>query len=90
MHLKQNIRLYDRNLSDHQYSTRNKRMILPAYTRTGRARDGKNYYSIKFFNKLPSHIQCLSLKLFKDIVKSYLVGKAFYSIDEFLSSDALM
>lgn len=86
-HIRQNIHLYNRNLDNHQYNTRNREKLLPVYTRTGRARDGVNYYGIQFFNVLPSHIQSLPLREFKNAVKSYLLTKAFYSAGEFLSED---
>ena len=85
LYVRNNLKLYDRNLDNHQYGTRNGQNLLPTFKRTSTARDGVNFYGVKFFNKLPSWVQDLPFNKFKDIVKNYLLLKAFYSLDECLS-----
>ena len=87
LHVKKNMHLYDKNMDSHQYNTRNKDNLLPAFNRTERARDGVNYYAVKLFNKLPSPVQCLSIPAYRTAVKKHLLYNAFYSLDEYFSVD---
>lgn len=87
MHVKEHLSDYQKNNGSHQYNTRNGSGLAVPFSRTSRARDGCNYYCIKFFNSLPSHVQNLDIKCFKSTIKKYLIARAFYSSAEFLSND---
>ena len=86
LHVKKNLHLYARNFDGHGYGTRYGERLLPAFSRTGRARDGVNYYCAKLFNALPTCVQDMPLNAYKSVIKMYLLKNAFYSMDEYLSA----
>jgi hypothetical protein len=49
---------------------------------------GVLYSSTMAFNKLPQNIQKMSdnVNIFKSMLKSFLAGSAFYSLDEYISA----
>ena len=84
--VKANINLYRRNDQTHSHNTRNKQNLVINYNRTDKARDGANYYGIKFYNVLPDRVKALNLLKFKSVVQECLITRAFYSLEEFLES----
>ena len=87
LHVRDHVHEYGQPLDNHCYNTRHRNNLLTKYTRTNRARDGVNYYGVKFFNALPGTVKTLGLAEFKRTIKNYLIGRAFYSCDEFVSSN---
>lgn len=85
--VKSHMHEYHTFQSVHSHDTRNKRNLVPARHRVNAARNGTNYYGILFFNKLPPSIQDLPEKAFKSYLQDFLERKAFYSTNEFLTSD---
>ena len=84
IHVKTNLTAYKQHNEDHHYGTRRNQQLVPSYNRTERARDGINYFGIKFYNALPTHVKSLSLTIFKTRVKAYLLERCFYSCQEYL------
>nr|CAI5820161.1 unnamed protein product [Callosobruchus analis] len=87
MYVKRNISNYSKNLDFHSYQTRYRNNIVIPYSRVQRARDGHNFYGIKFYNLLPELVKSLSTEHFKRKLKVYLKQKAFYSICDFIDND---
>ena len=87
LHVKINVNLYTRHLDQHTYPTRHGGDLLAGFTRTQKARDGANFYGIKFFNKLPPKIRALPPPSFKRTLKLFLLSKAYYHWEEFLIDD---
>ena len=83
LYVKGNITSYTRHDDKHAYSTRHSDNLLADFKRTQRARDGINFYSIKFY-KLPNKIRALPPTSFKQKIKSFLLSKAYYHWDQFL------
>lgn len=72
--------------SFHKYNTRTEDLCFNNLRLT-KARHGINYFCIKFYNILPSHIKHLPPDIFLHKIKNYLVFKSFYSIAEYLECD---
>lgn len=71
----------------HSHNTRNKNMLRIPFTRLNKCRYSRNYFCIKFFNVLPTVVQDLPLPRFKTKIKNYLLGKAFYSCEEYIKNN---
>ena len=69
----------------HQHDTRNSDRVTINYLRLKSSRFSKNYYSKTFFNKLPRAVISLSPDKFKKRIKSFLVDKSYYHVNEFLN-----
>jgi len=76
-----------RNCDIHSYGTRNREDLVIQHQRLSSTKYSFNYWSAKIFNKMPKNIRQLSHTKFKDTMKSYLIGRAFYSVQEFLDSE---
>jgi hypothetical protein len=51
-------------------------------------KEGAYFMGMKIFNHLPTNIKILSnrVKLFKPVLKNYLLRQSFYSLEEYFSS----
>lgn len=85
LYMKKNLASYDTHDSVHNHCTRNKDKLVVKYCRLKRCQNGPNYWAIKFFNKLPQKIKDLPLQHFKQRIKKFLISKAFYSYNEYLT-----
>lgn len=88
-HIRAHISDYSRPRDVHGHNTRTRENFIFDYTRTGRARDGSNYYAVKFYNVLPATIKDLDDDNFVRKVVNFLKNKAFYSTDEYMEHDFL-
>ena len=69
LYLKRNEGLFGTHGDVHDYSTRQRDNLVPAYLRLVRCQDGPGYWAIKLFNVLPTDIKnCLSRLLIKGYV----------------------
>lgn len=68
-----------------KYNTRQADMWYTPFHRLVKTRNGPDYLCYKFMNKLPVEIKTLNVKDFKCKIKKYLLDKAFYSCDDFLT-----
>lgn len=69
----------------HRYNTRNNELLEIPQHRTTLYEQCPKYLAIKAYNKLPDNFKLLSSNPFKKHVKELLIGKAYYSIGEFLN-----
>lgn len=69
----------------HRYNTRNNDRATVEFLRLKSSRYSRNYFSLKFLNKLPRSVVALPFSAFKLRLKSFLIDKAYYSIDDFLN-----
>jgi len=60
-------------------------LFLYPLTVDSRSQDGPGYFSIRFYNKLPSVVRDLPINHFKKKLKHLFLEKAFYSIEEYLN-----
>lgn len=84
MYIRKNISVFNKNSDIHSLNTRNKhKLMVPGFrlSRTSKSFIGN---SIRFYNKIPSHINDLPDKKFKQIVKRTLASKAYYSIKQYM------
>jgi hypothetical protein len=73
------------NSEIHTINTRNYSNLQKPNSNLTIFQKGVLYSGCKIYNKLPSHIKGLSkdLKRFKSMLKSFLIERTLYSIDEF-------
>lgn len=88
--VRNNLTNYAPNNIYHSYDTRNSEALLIPFFRLKKCQNGPNFLAIKLFNRLPTFIQHLPLKQYKNVLRDALMGKAYYSIEEFLQSDDLL
>lgn len=74
----------------HDYDTRSNHSICLDFYRLASSRYSGNYYSQKFFNRLPRFITTLPLKKFKARIRSWLVLRSYYSFHEFVTDPGLL
>lgn len=87
LYLKNNLNKYTFRNEKHPYDVRNKNNIHQNFLRLKKTRDGTGYYGIQLYNALPPEVKLLNDARFKAKIKTYLLSNAFYSLEEFLSSD---
>lgn len=86
-HVKKNFNSYSSHGDIHSYNTRHRDDLTFDYKRTQKARDGYNYYAVRFFNVLPTDVRVLSINCFTRKIKDLLKHNAFYSFEEYLLHD---
>lgn len=87
VYVKENLKEFAYHRDMHQYQTRNSNNILLPNVRLAKFIKSHKYLQVKFFNKLPNEIRLLDLSYFKTKISKWLISKAFYSVEEFLSCD---
>lgn len=86
LYVRCNMRLFNNNSSNHNYSTRNGEKLLPPQHRTAAYQRSAYYNCIKVYNNIPSEIRALnSLGKYKSSLKKYLHSHCFYTLTEFFS-----
>lgn len=71
----------------HHYTTRNKNNLLIPIHHSNKFRKSIEYLGPTILNNLPNTIKiCNSLNIFQKHLKTFLISKVFYSVDEFFSS----
>lgn len=85
LYIKRNV--YNFNGGKHEHNTRTRNNLVPKYSRLSKSQNSANYTGVKFYNLLPPEVQQLPFDKFKFIIRKYLLERAFYSYEEFLSND---
>lgn len=85
LYVKSNFTKYYTHGQVHNHNTRNRMNLVPEYRRLDRCKDGPGCLAVHFHNKIPEDWKALPFNKFKSTVKSFLIGQAFYSINEFLN-----
>ena len=70
----------------HRYNTRSVADLRPDALRLTRTRSATNYYAIKIFNAIDVSMRVLPSGALLKHLKAYLLGKAFYSLEEFIEN----
>ena len=70
----------------HEHDTRGRTNIVGNALRLTRSRNSANYYGIKLYNAISMGVRGLQNDFFLRNVKKYLLGAAFYSMDEFFQN----
>ena len=83
VYVKQNINDMSRRQDIHQYYTRSAKCVDVPYTRLSKIKQSYATQGIKFWNKLPTHIQNLNVNQFKSRIHNWLVQVPFYSTKEY-------
>lgn len=84
---KKNVANYSTCESTHNHNTRHKANLTIPYFRITKTQNSYYYWGVKMFNKLPASIRKADISYFKKTLQDYLMGQAFYSIEEFLTAD---
>ncbi|XP_044762512.1 uncharacterized protein LOC123319517 [Coccinella septempunctata] len=82
-----NIRDLPKYGDTHDYHTRYRNDIKSKYMRLEKSKNGPNFISHKLFSKLPVEVKRLTPKEFNKRINEILTTNAFWSVQEFLSSD---
>ena len=70
---------------EYHYNTRQKALLITPYVRLTKSQKGIQVLAPKFYSKLPPDIKSLPDLDFKKKIRTILLGKTFYSYDEYLS-----
>jgi hypothetical protein len=84
----ENIKKYKFLKEFHIYSTRSNNLAIPSHRLT-KCRTSSNYYAIRFYNTLPVEFRDLQNKQCRTLLKSYLISKAYYTLQEFFEDSFL-
>ena len=81
---------YFMNNYDYKYNTRNKNKILqyPLH-RTTHFERSSVYMEMKFFNKIPNDWKEFELLKFSKLLKTHLINRAYYTIQDFLNDNEI-
>uniref|UniRef100_A0A8D8Q2L3 Uncharacterized protein n=1 Tax=Cacopsylla melanoneura TaxID=428564 RepID=A0A8D8Q2L3_9HEMI len=90
LHARTNIEQIVRNNDVHQYNTRNANLLRVPYVRLQKNQNGINFWSHKFFNKLPDSIKNLPIPLFKSSIKDLLIQKVYFNTQSFLEDEEIL
>jgi hypothetical protein len=85
LYARRNLPRTPENGDAHRYETRRKHDIRPVKHRLTKTSKSYICQSVRLFNVLPADVRSLAGPEFERIVKSYLVDKSFYSIDDMLN-----
>ena len=84
MFVRQNISAYNKNSEVHDVNTRNKHKLkMPCY-RLHKVHGSFLGLSIRFYNKIPQIILDMPFSKFKEHVKTVLMKKGYYTIDDYM------
>lgn len=87
VYAKKNVDFSLRHSDIHVHNTRNKNKIIIPASRLSKIKKSFPSLSIRFYNTVPEDIQNLSMNKFKSCVKSALIRRAYYCINDFLNDD---
>jgi hypothetical protein len=85
--IKKNNDQFIKNKVYHNYITCNNDGLETKSHRTSQFEASPYYSCVKIFNHISMNIKHLSLNLFKKKLRSYLIEKCFYNIEEFFSNN---
>lgn len=86
MDIHQHEHTYRKNKNTHDYHTRVKEHIHIPFSRLTIGQSGHEYTGMLCYNKLPSSLKCIKNKInFKKQLKTILIKKAYYTLNEYLS-----
>lgn len=83
LQVRENIDSYKKLNSSHTYSTRCENTIEYPLHKTSSYEASPHYMAIRLYNSLPDPLKCLQVRAFKLKIKSIIIERVFYSIDEF-------
>lgn len=89
VHIRDHYASFEKLSSYHSYATRNTAILSLPKHRTSKFENSPTYKGLKLFNKLPESIKFLDRTSFKKRIKSLLLGKCFYSINEYFHDSPL-
>lgn len=90
-HVAGNMEDYVQWKATHQHNTRNQNLLIYPRHRTSFRESSPDYMGIKLYNKLPEYFR-IAIPLssgWAGELKQLLIGRAYYSVAEYLQDDAL-
>ena len=85
--VKKNYGQFVKNNAYNQYVTRNHDGLETKSHRTSFFESSPYYSCVKIFNNISNNIKKLPLPIFKKTLRSYLIDKCFYNLDEFFHNN---
>ena len=87
LYVKNNLSKFLPNNYNHDYQTRECNNLSTPLHKLSKYEESPRYTGIKLYNKIPDFIKSIeNIKSFKNEAKKYLIGKCFYSVNEYLES----
>lgn len=90
LYMNENLSRFNKLSTFHSYNTRNPDTLSIPLHRTTKYQSSISYTGIKLYNHLPSAVRAMSGRRFRMTVKSMLIKKAYYSINEYLSDKSIV
>ena len=84
MFVRQNINTFHKNSEIHNVNTRNKHKLTMPHYRLEKVHGSFLGLSIRFYNKIPQIILDMPYSKFKEHVKTVLMKKGYYTIDDYM------
>lgn len=81
--IRRNYSLFQGQQNDHNYNTRNAHLLIPDQTHLTQIQRSVKNSIIRIYNKLPASLKDLPHHRFRCGLKSLLVQKAYYTLQEF-------
>lgn len=87
LYARKNLDILPKNSVRHEYNTRNKEKLCLNKTRLSKV--SKSFISncIRCYNKIPDKILILTDKKFKHSLKSFLISRAYYKLEDFFNDN---
>lgn len=87
MYVRKNLLLFRRGCDIHDRNTRNKFKLLAVRTRLSKVQKSFVGLCTRFYNKLPEHILNMTENKFKVTIKTVLLSKAYYKLEEYVADE---
>ena len=87
VYVRNNLSKFSSLTSRHTYNTRSEHVLVVPRHRTANFEVSLSYNAVTLYNKLPAHFKCLSIRLFKIELRTFLVERAYYSFKEYIETD---
>lgn len=87
IYVKENLENLNTRASIHSHETRNKNRLELPCCRLNKTLSSHLYVQQKLFNKLPIAARYIPLIKFKKAIKTWLISKIFYSVDDYFNCD---
>ena len=87
MHVKENLHLFQTRGDFHPYNTRQCGHLDVPRVRLARSQAEFNSSAVRLFNRLPARTQELDIRSFKSRLSSFIKGREYYAISEYLDDN---
>ena len=83
LYVHENFHEFKTRLTVHEHNTRGKFNLDTPHVRLAKSVNSNKFQQLKLYNNLPMNTRNLEIQKFKNTLKIWLKGKAFYSVSEY-------